>query len=147
MRFLERFEHLLAFGIVVVLALFAWKIGVSADVAAAIGIAFTALLIEIAKRSPVPLMLLAVSLGGCSSFMHFSDPSLEDIAADFCGDKAEAHRAELDAEAKRTGVSIADLLLVFKSACLLRIERGAADGDAAGLAAVRAKPSMTGGAQ
>jgi hypothetical protein len=86
------------------------------------------------------LVGVVVLCGGCSSFLHFKDASLEDAIATFCDEKAAAHRAELEAEAKRTGLSPMDVLLFFKAACVFRVQRGE-DGEAAGLAALRAKAS------
>lgn len=93
------------------------------------------------------VVLVAPALGACSSFMHFSDPTLEDLAADFCGEKASAHRADLEAEATRTGIGVAELIEIFTAACVLRFERASAggEGEKAGLAAVRRKPALAGG--
>jgi len=90
-------------------------------------------------KTALIVLLASVALYGCSSFLHFSDPTLEDAAAKFCGEKAEAHRAELEAESKRVGLGIDDLLLVFRQACLLRLKKAQEGGEVAGLSAARAK--------
>lgn len=92
-------------------------------------------------------LLLALLLPGCSSFMHFSDPSWDDVVGKLCGEQAEAHRAEIEAEAKASALSPADLLVVFEEACTLRVKRGADVSSDAGMVAVRQRAAAARGAQ
>lgn len=73
---------------------------------------------------PVLLVLLvaALALPGCSRFMHFSDPSLEDLAATFCDEYKSAHMGELETQAKTAGLPLDDILHAFDVACLLRVK-------------------------
>src|SRR5690348_7081817 len=52
------------------------------------------------------ILMLVLLLTGCSSFMHFSDPTLEDIAAKICGEAVDQHKAELQAQADKAGIPL-----------------------------------------
>lgn len=98
------------------------------------------------KKSNLTSMVFCVFsvllFSGCSSFMHFSDPTWDDAVGKFCGEQAEKRKLELDAESERTGISPADLLVIFKEACVLRMKRGGEDASEHAMGAVRAKASV-----
>ena len=96
----------------------------------------------------VGLAILAVVLllPGCSRFMHFSDPTLDDGVTDLCSTLALQERPKLEAEAKRQGVSLVVLQDIFEAACALRVKQGLSPARAAGMAAARHETDSDAGA-
>lgn len=66
--------------------------------------------------------------------MHFSDPSLDDIASEFCNDYKSAHMADFQSQVKE-GITLDDILHDFDVACLLRVKQAGP----AGMGAVQMK--------
>lgn len=56
------------------------------------------------------LALYVATLAGCSSFLHFSDPTVESAIDKACL-----------LQAQRMGISVADLVDVYRKACAARL--------------------------
>ena len=72
-------------------------------------------------RGYVIVACAVLCLSACSSFMHFKDPTLEDIAKDFCDNYKTEHMKDFVDEV-RPGISLDDILHAFDVACLLRVK-------------------------
>lgn len=85
------------------------------------------------------LFCVVLFVPGCTSFMHFSDPTLDDMVAKLCGEKLDEAMPQISSEAAKVGVPVAELVTAFQTACLFRAKRGLDDGGPAGMDAVYGK--------
>ena len=138
----------LAAGVAAAVPEFPAYAGLLVPLAAALA-TFAGKVTQMARNAPAPeknggppsvtsiifLVLVCFGLNGCASFGHFSNPTLEDIAAQFCDEYKAAHMAELQDQAKQAGLSIDDVLHAFDIACLIRVKQAGP----AGMGAVQLK--------
>ncbi len=90
----------------------------------------------ISKRTGALIVLLVV-LAGCSRVAHFSDPTVEQATATACDALAAQNQAEIAKQAQARGMSIAQVVSIFKTACQARALAGMKPASLRGLAAAR----------
>jgi hypothetical protein len=81
------------------------------------------------------IILICLGLGGCASLGHFTNPTLEDIASQYCDNYRQDHMADLQDQAKQAGLSLDDVLHAFDISCLIRVKQAGP----AGMGAVQLK--------
>lgn len=84
-------------------------------------------------------LLVLLCLTGCTSWFHFSDPTLDDMVAKLCGERLDEAMPQISSEATKAGVPVAELVTAFQTACLFRAKRGLGDAGPAGMDAVYGK--------
>lgn len=101
----------------------------------------------VAKSAPPVIttiaLLMALGIVGCSSLGHVSDPTIDSYIGDACALLGKNNRPQLQDEAVRQGISLADITRVFETACSLRMKQGLEPARASGLAAAH-RPSASG---
>lgn len=88
-----------------------------------------------ARGTSAGIVFLVLLLAGCSSLGHAKDPTVDTAIGDACSLLASQNKPALEAEAQKRGLTVDQVVDIFKTACKFRMRAALAPATREGFAA------------